>query len=82
MILGNGVFPININTPNSSNVIYKSASSQNKKIGAQNTALKDYVKCEISSVNHKTESMFECPIMRRKRLRFSSNTRVSYRRNW
>ena len=77
MILENGVFPININTPDSSNLIYKSASSQNTKIEAHNTALKDYVKCEISSVNHKTESMFECPIMRKKRLRCSSNTKVS-----
>lgn len=77
MILENGVFPININTPDSSNLIYKSASSQNNKIEAHNTALKDYVKCEISSVNHKTESMFECPIMRKKRLRCSSNTKVS-----
>lgn len=68
MILENGVFPININTPDSSNLIYKSASSQNTKIEAHNTALKDYVKCEISSVNHKTESMFECPIMRKKTL--------------
>lgn len=38
-------------------VIYRSTSSQNKKkIEAQDTALKDYVKCEISSINKKTES--------------------------
>ena len=40
--------------------MHKALLSQNKWIvEAQVTRLKSYVKCEISSVNNKTESLFE-----------------------
>ena len=41
----------------------KSLISQNKwKVEAQVTALKSYVKCEISIINNKIESLFERPL--------------------
>ena len=61
MILENSILPININTPNSSDIMNKSLLSQNKwKVESQVTALKSYVKCEISCTNNKIESLFEC----------------------
>ena len=60
MILENSILPIDINTPNSSDTLNKLLLSQNKwKLEAQVTALKSYVKCEISSINNKIESLFE-----------------------
>ena len=60
LILENSILPININTPNSSDTMNKSLLSQNNwKVESQVTALKGYVKCEISSINNKTESLFE-----------------------
>ena len=61
LILENSILPININTPNSSDIMNKSLLSQNKwKVESQVTALKNYVKCEISCTNNKIESLFEC----------------------
>ena len=60
LILENSILPININTPNSSDIMNKSLLSQYKwKVEAQVTALKSYVKCEISCTNNKIESLFE-----------------------
>ena len=60
LILENSILPININTLNSSDIMNKSLLSQNKwKVEAQVTAPKSYVKCEISIINNKIESLFE-----------------------
>ena len=60
LILENNILPININTPNLSDTMNKSLLSQNKcKVEAQVTALKSCVKCEISSIINKIESLFE-----------------------
>ena len=48
LIQDNSILPININTPNSSDIINKLLLSQNKwKEEAHVTALKFYLKCEI-----------------------------------
>ena len=60
MILENSSLPININTRNSSDTMNKSLLSQNKwNLEAQVAVLKSYVKCEISSIDNKIESLFE-----------------------
>ena len=57
LILENSILPINIKTPISSDIMSKSLISQNKwKVEA-----KSYVKCEISIINNKIESLFERP---------------------
>ena len=48
LIQDNSILPININTPNSNDMINKLLLSQNKwKVEAHVTALKFYLKCEI-----------------------------------
>ena len=60
LILKNSILPIIINTPNSSHIMNKSLLLQNIwKVEPQFTALKHYVKCEIPSINNKTESIIE-----------------------
>ena len=60
LILENSILPISINKPNSSDKMNKSLLPQNKcKVKAQATALKSYVKCEISIINNKLESLFK-----------------------
>ena len=44
---------------NSVNSVIISSDIMNKSVEVQVTALKRYVKCEISSINNKTESLFE-----------------------
>ena len=61
MILENSILLFNINTPNLNDLMEKLPLSQNNwKVEAQVTALKSYVKCGISSINNKIESLFEC----------------------
>ena len=84
LILENSILSININTPNSSDIMNKSLLSQNKwKIEAHITTLEISVKCEISSINNKIESLFEslCPSPRIRHLRFCRKTFLFCRKN-
>ena len=54
------MFPIDIETPHSHNLINKSDPLQSiLKAEAQISALKSYVKCEISGLNNKMDSLNE-----------------------
>ena len=53
--------PTDCNTPQLANIVDKSSTNQaTEKIEAQLTAMKSYIKCEISNIDQKIKSLYEC----------------------
>ena len=53
--------PTDYNTPQLANIVDKLSTYQDmKKIEAQLTAMKSYIKCEISNIDQKIKSLYEC----------------------
>ena len=52
--------PTNCNTPQLANIVDKSSTNQTtEKIEGQLTAVKSYMKCEISNIDQKIKSLYE-----------------------
>ena len=53
--------PTDRNTPQLANIVDKSSTNQDmEKIEAQPIAMKSYIKCEISNIDQKIKSLYEC----------------------
>ena len=53
--------PTDCNTPQLANIVDKLSTNQDmEKIKAQLIAMKSYIKCEISNIDQKIKSLYEC----------------------
>ena len=53
--------PTDFNTPQLANMVEQLSTNQDmEKIEAQLIAMKSYIKCEVSNINQKIKSLYEC----------------------